>query len=274
MKNFKMFLIFLLLFELFIFSAYKPSVLGFGGLTLYSGFDGIDKYQSIGGCDFGDRYGVEYVKNLNSALGSGIFINSFLYADEYAWESDLTGTNANSVDFFAFAGHGVSAKFLGGNAAAHFFTQNSSSPPYHPSHYADAVNADWSEISWGGSGNRLKWVTMYCCNFLTNFGDQTYYNNLKHIFNGVHLVMGFASEMWLDSNEGTKYGQLIAQENSFKYAFFTAAYEYQYGHLIDTIARVMGANISKDDKWDSYSSDPDPFLQHPEEYSYWDEQIN
>ncbi|MGC8691191.1 MAG: DUF6345 domain-containing protein [Caldisericum sp.] len=258
------------------FNIYKASASG--GLILYSGFDGVDGYQSIGGCNFGDRYGVEYVNKLKSALGSGIFISSFSHADKYAWENDLTGINANSVDFFAFAGHGVSANFLGnGNAAAHFFTQNSSNPPYHPSHYANAVNADWSEISWGshgGSGYRIKWATMYCCNFLTNFGNQTYYNNLKHIFNGVHLVMGFASEMWLDSNEGTKYGQLIAQDNSFKYSFFTAAYEYQNGHLSNTIARVMGANISKDDKWDNFSSSPDPFLQHPEEYSYWDEQIN
>ena len=245
--------------------------------TLYSGFDGVNSYRTIGGCDFGDRHGIEYVNNLSNALGSS-FTRLFSQEDKNAWESDLTGSAANSVDFFAFAGHGVSAKFLGnGNAAAHFFTQNSSSPPYHPSHWTDACNADWSEISWGshgGSDYRLKWATMYCCHFLQNYGNQTYYNNLKHIFNGVHLVMGFASEMWLDPNEGTKYGRLIAQGNSFKYAFFTAAYEYQNGHLDNTIARVMGAINSKDDTYSSYSADPDPFLQHPEEYSYWDEPIN
>ncbi|WP_041725995.1 hypothetical protein [Caldisericum exile] len=79
------------------FNIYKASASG--GLILYSGFDGVDGYQSIGGCNFGDRYGVEYVNKLKSALGSGIFINSFSHADKYAWESDLTGINANSVDF-------------------------------------------------------------------------------------------------------------------------------------------------------------------------------
>jgi len=128
--------------------------------TLYSGFDGVDHYKSIGGCDFGDRYGVEYVNKLSSALGSS-FTESFSYEDKYAWEQDMIGSGApaNYVDFFAFAGHGVPATFLGGNGAAHLFTQNSADPPYHPSHTADAVNADWSKISWGshgGSYNRLK----------------------------------------------------------------------------------------------------------------------
>ena len=214
--------------------------------TLYSGFDGVDHYKSIGRCDFGDRYGVEYVNKLSSALGSS-FTESFSYEDKYAWEQDMIGSGApaNYVDFFAFAGHGVPATFLGGNGAAHLFTQKSADPPYHPSHTADAVNADWSEISWGlhgGSYNRLKWATMYCCHFLQNFGNQTYYNNLKHIFNGVHLVMGFASGMWLDSNEGTEYGTLIANGASFKEAFFTAAYHHQNGTLDEKIiARVMGA---------------------------------
>ncbi len=220
--------------------------------TPYSGFDGVDSYRTIGGCDFGDRYGIEYVNNLSSALGSS-FTKLFSYEDKCAWESDLTGSAANSVDFFAFAGHGVGATFLGnGNAAAHFFTQNSSSPPYHPSHWTDACNADWSEISWGshgGSDYRLKWATMYCCHFLQNYGNQTYYNNLKHIFNGVHLVMGFASAMYLDSNEGTEYGHYISIGRSFKQAFFDAAEKYQKGHYKNTRARVMGAIKSENDSY-------------------------
>jgi hypothetical protein len=101
-------------------------------VTLYSGFDGVNSYRTIGSCDFGDRHGIEYVNNLSNALGPS-FTRVFSWEDKKAWESDLTGSQANSVDFFAFAGHGVSAKFLGnGNAAAHFFTQNSSDPPYHP----------------------------------------------------------------------------------------------------------------------------------------------
>ena len=242
--------------------------------TLYSGFDGVDQYETIGGCDFGDRYGIEYVRNLNNALGSK-FYNLFSYEDKYAWEIDLTGSAANSVDFFAFAGHGVGATYLGnGNAAAHFFTQNSSSPPYHPSHQTDACNADWSEISWGGSDSDLKWVTMYSCHFLQNYGNQTYYNNLKHIFNGVHLVMGFASVMYLDPNEGTEYGNYISAGRSFEQAFFDAAEKWQKGHYDNTIARVMGAIKSQNDSYTSYSTDPDPWLQHPEEYDHWDRVIN
>jgi len=245
--------------------------------TLYSGFDGVNSYETIGGCDFGDRHGIEYVRNLSSALGSS-FTRVFSYEDKYAWESDLTGSAANSVDFFAFAGHGVGATFLGnGNGAAHFFTQNSSSPPYHPSHWTDACNADWSEISWGshgGSGYRLKWVTMYCCHFLQNYGNQTYYNNLKHIFNGVHLVMGFASSMWLDPSEGTLYGGYISEGMPFKEAFFRAAREKQPGHGFKVIARVMGAIKSENDSYWSYSKDPDPFLQHPEEYDSWEEEYD
>ncbi len=245
--------------------------------TLYSGFDGVDHYKSIGGCSFGDRYGVEYINKLNNALGS-TFYNLFSYEDKYAWETDLTGTAANSVDFFAFAGHGVGPGITGnGNGAAHFFAQNSPDPPYHPSHSADAVNADWSEISWGshaGSNCELKWATMYCCHFLQNYGEQTYYNRLKHIFDGVHLVMGFASGMYLNSYEGAEYGRFIAQGRSFKKAFFDAAWEYQTNHYPNTIARVMGAIKSENDSYWSYSMDPDPWLQRPDEYGYWDEVIN
>ncbi len=247
---------------------------------LSSGFDGVDHYRSIGGCDFGDRFGVEYINNLNNVI-SRHFSRAFSNEDKYAWEHDLTQSysyySANRVDFFAFAGHGVGATFLGnGNGAAHFFTQNSAYPPYHPSHWADACNADWSEISWGshsGSGCHLKWATMYCCHFLQNYGNQNYYNNLKHIFNGVHLVMGFASSMYLDSSEGTLYGTYISQGMSFKDAFLKAARIKQSGHGFEVIARVMGAIKSENDKYWSYSKDPDPFLEHPEEYGYWSETI-
>jgi hypothetical protein len=87
--------------------------------------------------------------------------------------------------------------------------------------------------------------------------------------------MGFASGMWLDSNEGTEYGTLIANGASFKEAFFTAAYHHQNGTLDEKIiARVMGAKKSENDTYKSYSADPDPFLQHPEEYAYWDKVVN
>ncbi len=84
--------------------------------------------------------------------------------------------------------------------------------------------------------------------------------------------MGFASVMYLDSNEGTEYGHYISIGRSFKQAFFDAAYNHQI--YSDTVARVMGAIKSENDSYWSYSTDPDPWLQHPEEYDYWDRVIN
>ncbi|MBE0448555.1 MAG: hypothetical protein IBX64_10745, partial [Actinobacteria bacterium] len=131
---------------------------------------------------------------------------------------------ADSVSFFAFSGHTREP-----NASpivesrSHFFTDNAAR--LHSSEGADAANLAWSEVRFGR--NKLRWLTMYTCNWLTNLGSSTLLDRIFRTFEGMRLTMGFASTMYIDSREGSLYGYFISQAFYLKDAFFTAAKYYQ-----------------------------------------------
>lgn len=70
------------------------------------------------------------------------------------------------------------------------------------------------------------------------------------MFEGLRLMMGFASVMYLDSREGTAYGNnLSSSTTSIRGAFFSAASRYQVQRTDgDSIARCLGYTDSKDQK--------------------------
>lgn len=121
-----------------------------------------------------------------------------------------------------------------------------------------------------------KWAVFYSCNWLTNDGDNTVQTKIYNKFNdGLHLMLGFASRMYLDSREGTVFGDYLRDYYSIKQAFFNSSQSFQpqlpksSGTNGNVYARVMGAKISEDDYFDRYSNTPPSYSSSPNSYKTW-----
>jgi len=242
-------------------------------IALTTGFDGVSAYRRTGNCVYYDVAGAEYVTNLRNALASW-FTNSFNRTNNNAWESD-TRIYAPTVDFFAFSGHGFrynSPYTLRNEASLHFYTLNSSTPPFHTQENDDRANATWSELSF--NGQPLKWITAHTCNFLTNGGSWDNYNKIGRMMQGANLILGFASTMWLDSREGTIYGWNISDGNTFREAFFEAAYLCQRNKGFTITARVFGWVLAENDRHYSYQTGAPSFENSPSSFTTWNRTIN
>lgn len=226
------------------------------------GHVGVSAYESTGNCLEGDRAGAQYVQRLHDGLvNNNLASSGTIYKDNSAWESDLTQGFANSKQFFSFSGHGYAGLTNGLGHSAHFYTLNSSTT-FHTSESDGRANAQWDEIRWG-SGN-MRWATMHSCNFLANLGSTTKETQIWNMFRGLHLMMGYASIMYLDSREGSYYTARIGAGATIKDSFFDAASRYQpqllptdssinnpSSGLPSVAARVKGYSSKSSDKWDS-----------------------
>ncbi|ABB15566.1 DUF6345 domain-containing protein [Carboxydothermus hydrogenoformans] len=220
--------------------------------ALTAGFDGINKYSSLlyPDCTYGDRAGASYVNNLYNAI-SNKFTLGFKYLDNNAWESDITiNRYMNNVDFFSFAGHGKN--YSAYENAAHFYVKNDGDQ-WHSSSEEDYdnINARTNETRFGH--NKLKWVNMYCCWWLYDGGNSTKRQNFYKMFEGATLMLGFSSVMYLDSREGTEFGQKLVNGYTIKTAFLEAAKKYQPQRADgDSIATVIGYKLAANDTISNY----------------------
>ncbi|MBC2581523.1 DUF6345 domain-containing protein [Clostridium sp. DJ247] len=242
-------------------------------------------YQSQGNCAHGDRVTNVYVDNFINEItydplfGDPVATKLFKWQDNDAWEEDLLHSgmygisydNVDDVDFMVFSGHGYSQGLHGvPYNSCHYYTLNSSSN-FHPSgdegERDGQANADSYEIWWGydsdGVNPITKWVTTYSCNFLNTSGS--YWSS---IMQGVHLVMGFGSVMYIIGDEGKMYGKKLREGAEIKTAFFDSAMQYQPQNSTPTVVRVLGAAISEHDKITQYSTKPSA-IEGSDTYYYW-----
>ncbi|ASS73768.1 hypothetical protein CIG75_01460 [Tumebacillus algifaecis] len=213
-------------------------------------------------------------------VGNNLASTGTVYRDNSSWESDLTGTFADSKQFFAFGGHGLGywAYSNGKGAGSHFYTANSSST-FHTSETQDNSNAQWDEIRWGGSS--MRWATMYQCNFLRNGGISSNETKIWNMFQGLHLMMGFSSIMYLDSREGSRYAARIGAGWTIKESFFDAAAYYQpqlpYGDSDpagSVIVRVKGYSTKGSDNYASSTTAAPAYTgSNASSFSTWDQTI-
>jgi hypothetical protein len=209
------------------------------------GYDAEAVYSDHG-CDYGNRVSaIAYANNFYNGLFNKNLVdiwNSTGYQDNMAWASDVTGGFANSKTIFLFSGHGHPADVMasGGNnkgAGLHFYTMNSSST-YHPAtggsngQWGHFSYAAWDDIRLGSGSNR--WSIFYACRILKDAGDSSNTTRIKQMFNGTHMIMGFASRMYLTSTEGTVFANNLGAKdgsgnlvNTWKYSFFNSAEQYQ-----------------------------------------------
>lgn len=139
----------------------------------------------------------------------------------------------------------------------------------------DSVNATWDEVHMG-STEVLRFASFYSCNWLTNGGSQERQDKIMQMLEGVNLVTGFASTMYLDSREGTTYGAKLEDGFSVREAWFEAAQRWQpqldpAGSIV--YARVVGHVSAKDDTFYSYQSSVPTHNEDPDNYKDWNVRI-
>ena len=203
--------------------------------TITGQFIGVSRYA----CSVADRVGAQCVTNLDHALYYGLNKLGYSYTKSNMANNSLA-TQARFYEYassdktlFAYAGHGHS---LASYNAFH---------PYHDSNTSCIANY----ASQQHTAFKSRYIVAYTCNQLTNDGLQSKLNNIFRTFKGARVYCGYASSMYLDSREGTRFGNNLVNGDSVVDAFNEAARYYQARRSTgDTIPRAMGYNSAKDDK--------------------------
>lgn len=213
-----------------------PSVTG--------GFAGISKYSK---CGYGDRAGRQYVNNFSTGLQVIEELDQTInYTEKYQLtDSDVTTesiADASRVTFFAYAGHGLNYdatnNALHVNASTSGLVSHSSLGEKNTS-----INLKTTDTLFPH-----KYVVLYSCNQLTNGNSTTKADNILEMMDGTRLMMGFASTMYLDSREASRF---VAEMRymTIADAYISAAEYYQVQRAdADSIARVVGYIPAEDDE--------------------------
>lgn len=188
----------------------------------------------------------------------------FNWGNSNAWELDWKrsglGGNAyrlcDDVDLVAFAGHG----------------------------YPNALQFSTKKNDWESTPSDMdlgvrdaEWALMFTCNFLkgtpANFGSAA---------NGIHLISGYATDMWLTANGGEVFSS-YAKPKGTRQAYGVRVAWYKYG--LDTqdgwrknVARTFGAKTAVNDYLWGYgavAADPPAYSSSTAgQYSVWDTNLN
>lgn len=207
--------------------------------SISGSFCGIDQYLNMV-----PRAGAAYVRRLNTEMstnfGSLYNYTSTIYTDSQVTASRLQQSlNGSGKTLFSFSGHG------------------SSNGPYV---YNGTI------LTKENIQSKHKYIMMYTCNWMTNGGTTAGLQKIYNTFHGTRLQLGFASQMYLDSREGTAFGRNLSEQTVIN-AFLNAARIYQPQKTDnDSIARVTGYTSARNDyifdskpNAPSYSSSPGSF---------------
>lgn len=219
------------------------SIDAFAAPTVSLGFAGINDYSY---CSHDDRRGATYVLNLSVAFStlSSKGIIDYRTGRRYLNNEVTPGSikRASKETFFAYAGHGIIFDSL--NNALH--TNASEMNILTHVMQGETTSENFNLITTKTKFPH-KYVVLYTCNQLTNGGSTTKANNILKMMNGTRLMFGFASVMYLDSREATRFVQNMQSMNIVD-AYLDAANRYQTQRDGgDSIARIVGYNAARYD---------------------------
>ena len=203
------------------------------------GVSAQSKYQKNGNCSYDDVNSIDvfvsrFVREITYDLriDDPVAIKQFAWLNNYAWEVDMKpgnykGDSIDDVNFMLYCGHGLKK---GGddnlpNNSLHYYTCNSSTS-FHKSGVETDVSSNLftSEARWGRSGTQTRWVALFTCNFL-NSKDPQY----TQMMQGIRICMGFGSTMYIDSRQGTMFGEDLYEGVNIIDSFLRGASTYQRG---------------------------------------------
>lgn len=227
-------------------------------------------YNSIGTCQLEDRNSAidladRFIDFLKAYAGDYVNIK-FNYHNNSAWEQDMkpgawSNDSIDDVNLMLFAGHGYvkgGAKNHLGCNTLHYYNLNSFTE-FHPisNEGRSDSNLTTKEALWGKAGTSTRWVVTYSCNFLNPVDP--YSDNMMQ---GINIMMGYATTMFMNRNEGMGFGMDIGLGSNIIDSFLADAVKYQTGVLDNPgVAKAIYASAARNDTIYSYAyvnSKPNP----------------
>ena len=183
------------------------------------------------GCLHGERQSYRYANKFFNKITNQVSQSIFGKVHHYNMDSNrtaskndysLNGAFSNNIDFMIYIGHGLTAIDNKGNRLHYNCDFNGN---YHTNDHNDEdYNAYSSNMHFGSSESKLRWVWLYTCNFLTT-GDHVDDADLKNMMTGAHIVMGYASTAYLCDNMVEAFAFHLRNGEPIISAFFRAGYE-------------------------------------------------
>ena len=183
------------------------------------------------GCLYGERQSYRYANRFFNKITNQVSQSIFGKVHHYNMDSNrtaskndysLNGAFSNNIDFMIYIGHGLTAIDNKGNRLHYNCDFNGN---YHTSDHNDEdYNAYSSNMHFGSSESKLRWVWLYTCNFLTT-GDHVDDADLKNMMTGAHIVMGYASTAYLCDNMVEEFAFHLRNGEPIISAYFRAGYE-------------------------------------------------
>lgn len=234
-------------------------------------------YQSNGNCQHPDRasatsFADKFSDFIKAYADANVLFN---YKNNSAWEQDMkpgswSNNSIDDVEFMLFVGHGIQLwdpSYQVYRNSLHYYTMNSFTN-FHTtaSETVDSSNLTTMEAEWGKSGTKTRWVAAYSCNFL----NTTAYN-YNHMMQGINIMLGFGTTMYINSNEGMGFAMDLGLGANIIDSFLADAARNQAGTLDkDGQAKAIYAASARNDTLYSYayaSSKPNPIGGSTKYYS-------
>ena len=254
----------------------------FGMLECYAsdsikvGVVAVGSYKTKGNCKQPDRASVHlgtiFLRTMTNTRGFNTTpaTQVFFHTDNYAWEKTLIYGNhhndggnlyatVDDVDLALYCGHGFMAGSHGiPNNHMHFYTKNRSDMLHASGEAGEAdpeSNLTTTECYWG-RGSDTKWVVAYTCNFLNPADTER-----EKMMHGVHMVLGYASTMYIDRAVAFDFGDRLRYGEKFIDAFVASSYQYMLPNCdSELVVSALTSIDSVNDTICDYSAKPTPYV--------------
>lgn len=190
----------------------------------------------------------------------------YIWGDSNVWEKDFRSSSLNGndyrltddVDLLFYVGHGVKPGLY--NANDYSLIMNNQNDSYY---------AKQGEMS---LGNRdLEWFITFTCNFTNGFANQ-----IGRLFNKLHALAGYKTDMTVTSNAGDRFSYWAAtQKYPISVAYENYAWDTQNAVNKNSIRIFRATSTWNDHLWGfgSVASDPVPYSSSPTAYSTYEADI-
>lgn len=208
----------------------------------------------------------------SNASGNIIYANSnwglkYRWGNSDVWEKDFKSSSlggndyrlADDVDLLIYAGHGVVPGSSYGSSDYALCMNNQNNSFY----------ARQGDMRLGDRD--LEWFVTFTCNFTRGTS-----NEIGRMFNGLHALCGYKTDMYLTSNAAPKFAYWAAQQKyPISVAYEKYAWDTQPAAYANEIRVFRATSTWNDHLWGfgSVAADPVPYSSNPSAYSTYEAKI-
>lgn len=225
------------------------------GSSVEIGMESIEDYSNFyneTGLNYGNiNTSTDCVEGLEDIVDdtSTSWLHGYDWEDMNVWEKDFKSSTesgndyrlTDDVDLVAFCGHGLADLTKG---------------PVMTDVDHDGAYVVRDTVLWGDRD--LEWALMFTCNFLTPHID-----DIGSMMNGVHMICGYRTVMWVTANGGEKFAARAIAGYSVKdsWNYYASQTQPALQNQDVKVAKMYHTSTESDKLWGygTVASDPTPF---------------